>query len=49
MAGKNRRVTPLEKDGVTLYRASITGFATRAEAQGLCDRLRAAGRSCFVK
>jgi len=49
MAGKNRRVVALDKDGVTLYRAAVTGFATRAEAQGLCDRLKAAGKACFVK
>ena len=50
MAGKNKRVTPVTKDdGSTLYRASITGFASREEAQALCAKLKAAGQSCFVK
>ncbi len=50
MAGKSKRVTPLTKgDGTTLYRAAITGFASRQEAQALCAKLKAAGQSCFVK
>jgi hypothetical protein len=48
MAGKGKRVIALTKDGETLYRTSITGFASREQAQSLCDRLRAAGGSCFV-
>ncbi len=49
MAGKSKRVTPVVKDGSTLYRASITGFASRQDAQALCVKLKAAGQSCFVK
>ncbi len=49
MAGKGKRVVPLIKDGATLYRTSITGFATRDQAVALCDRLQAAGGSCFVR
>jgi hypothetical protein len=50
MAGRNKRVTAVTKaDGSTLYRAAITGFASRAEAQALCARLKAAGQSCLVK
>lgn len=50
MAGKNKRVTPVTRDdGSTLYRASITGFASREEAQALCAKLKTAGQSCFVK
>ncbi len=48
MAGKGKRVIALTKDGQTLYRTSITGFVSREQAQGLCDRLRAAGGACFV-
>ena len=48
MAGKGKRVVPVTKDGATLYRTSITGFATRAQAQALCDRLKAQGETCFV-
>ncbi|MGI8839467.1 MAG: SPOR domain-containing protein, partial [Caulobacteraceae bacterium] len=50
MAGKNKRVTAVSKaDGSTLYRAAITGFSSREEAQALCAKLKAAGQSCFVR
>ncbi|MDO8295803.1 MAG: SPOR domain-containing protein [Caulobacter sp.] len=48
-AGKGKRVEPIDKDGKTLYRTSVTGFASRAEAQTFCERLKGAGKSCFVK
>jgi hypothetical protein len=49
MAGKGKRVAALAKNGATLYRTSITGFSTRAEAESLCAKLTAAGRTCFVR
>jgi hypothetical protein len=49
MAGKGKRVVEVTKDGETLYRTAITGFASRDQAQALCDRLQAAGGSCFVR
>jgi cell division septation protein DedD len=50
MAGKGKHVVPLTKaDGSILYRTSITGFASRAEAEALCARLKAAGGACFVR
>jgi hypothetical protein len=49
MAGKGKRVAALTKDGATLYRTSVTGFSTRAEAESLCAKLTAAGRTCFVR
>jgi hypothetical protein len=49
MAGHGKRVAPLTRDGVTLFRTYITGFASRDAAQALCDRLKSAGRSCFVR
>ena len=49
MVGKGKRVVPLEKDGATLYRTAITGFASHDAAAALCDKLKAAGRSCFVR
>ncbi len=50
MAGKGKRVTPLAKaDGTTLYRTAITGFESRDQAEALCARLTAAGKSCFVR
>jgi len=49
MAGKGRKVEALSKDGKTLYRAYVTGFSSRDGALAFCDRLRAAGKACFVK
>jgi hypothetical protein len=49
MAGKGKRVVAVTKDGATLYRTAITGFASREQAQSLCDRLQAAGANCFVR
>ena len=48
-AGKGKQVEAIDKDGKTLFRTSVTGFASRAEAQTFCDRLKGAGKSCFVK
>jgi hypothetical protein len=49
MAGKGKDVEPVSKGDTILYRASITGFATREAAVSLCDALKAAGKACFVK
>lgn len=49
MAGKGRKFEPVQSNGKTLYRAFITGFSSRAAAQAFCDKLRADGKSCFVK
>ena len=48
-AGKGKRVEEIDKDGKILFRTSVTGFSSRAEAQTFCDRLKGAGKSCFVK
>jgi hypothetical protein len=47
--GKGKGVEKVEKDGKTLYRTSVTGFSSRADAQAFCDKLKAAGKACFVK
>ena len=50
MAGKGKHVVPVTKaDGSILYRTSITGFASRADADALCAKLRVSGGSCFVR
>jgi hypothetical protein len=49
MAGKAKHVEPVEKDGATLYRTSVTGFADRASATAFCEALKAKGKICFVK
>lgn len=48
-AGKGKQVEEIDKDGKILFRTSVTGFSSRAEAQTFCDRLKGAGKSCFVK
>lgn len=48
-AGKGKGVEKVERDGKTLYRTSVTGFATRDAAQAFCAKLKAAGKACFVK
>lgn len=49
-AGKGKRVERVEReDGVTLFRTAVTGFASREDAQAFCERLKAAGKSCFVR
>jgi hypothetical protein len=49
MLGKGKRVEPLTKDGRSLYRTYVTGFAGRDQAEAFCGKLRAAGKSCLVK
>jgi cell division protein FtsN len=49
MAGKTKSVVPLQKDGATLYRTAIGGFASKADADAFCASLKAAGKTCFVK
>jgi cell division protein FtsN len=48
MAGRGKRVAPVTKDGVTLYRTAITGFDSRDQAVALCEKLKASGGTCFV-
>ena len=48
-AGKGKKVEAIQKDGATLYRTAVTGFASRADATAFCETLKAAGKSCFVK
>lgn len=48
-AGKGKSVEQIDKDGKTLFRAQVTGFASRADATAFCDKLKAAGKACFVK
>jgi hypothetical protein len=49
LAGKGKKVVQVDHDGGVLYRTFITGFATRDAAEAACDRLKAAGRTCFVR
>lgn len=47
--GKGKGVERIERDGKTLYRTSVTGFASKGEASAFCAKLKAAGTDCFVK
>lgn len=47
--GKGKRVEAVPKNGGTLYRTTVTGFGSRADATAFCDKLKAAGKACFVK
>ena len=50
MAGKGKHVTAVTRpDGTILYRAAITGFASRDAAVALCAKLKATGGSCIVR
>ena len=49
VAGKSKKVEQLERDGKTLYRTSVVGFASRGAAQAFCDALTARGKRCLVK
>jgi hypothetical protein len=48
-AGKGKGVEKIDKDGKTLYRTSVTGFASREAAASFCAKLKDAGKACFVK
>lgn len=48
-SGRGKRVERVERDGSTLFRTTITGFPDRASAQAFCDRLKAGGKSCFLR
>lgn len=48
-SGRGKRIERVERDGSTLFRTTVTGFPDRAAAQAFCDRLKAAGKSCFVR
>jgi hypothetical protein len=49
IGGHAKHVEPVDKDGSTLYRTSVTGFGDRASATAFCDALKAKGKICFVK
>jgi hypothetical protein len=48
-AGKGKSVEKIDKNGGTLYRTAVTGFASRDAAGAFCAKLKAAGKSCFVR
>jgi len=49
MGGKSKRVETVARDTGALYRTSIAGFASRAEADAFCGALKAKGGNCLVR
>lgn len=49
MSGKSKHVETVQKDGRTLYRSTVKGFATRDAAAQFCVALRAKGGQCIVR
>lgn len=49
MAGKVRHIQPLQRDGKTLFRTWVSGFATHADARAFCETLKAKGKTCITK
>jgi len=49
MAGKGKVVEPVMRNGKTLYRGAVSGFATRADAVAFCAKLKADNRACIVR
>ena len=47
--GKGKAVEKVERDGATLYRSIVTGFADKAAGNAFCDKLKASGKSCIVR
>ncbi|MFC3713056.1 SPOR domain-containing protein [Sphingoaurantiacus capsulatus] len=48
LAELNKSVLAIERDDTKLYRLRATGVGSRAQANNLCSRLRAAGDQCSV-
>jgi outer membrane biosynthesis protein TonB len=47
--GRPHRIDRVEVDGRQVFRLLTTGFASSAEAQIFCRRLKSAGQDCFVR
>jgi cytoskeletal protein RodZ len=49
MSGKGKLVESVQRDGKTLFRGAVSGFAARADAVAFCGRLKADGKACIVR
>ena len=49
MAGKGKLVEAVERDGKTLYRGAVSGFASHDAAVAFCAKLKADNRACIVR
>ncbi len=48
LTGLEQAISPLERDGKTLYRLRATGAVSAGQASDLCARLKVAGEQCSV-
>jgi cytoskeletal protein RodZ len=49
MTGKGKLVESVDKDGKTLFRGAVSGFASRTDAVAFCAKLKTDGKACIVK
>ncbi|MDB5458404.1 MAG: hypothetical protein JWO72_145 [Caulobacteraceae bacterium] len=49
MSGKGKLLESVDRDGKTLYRAAVSGFASHADAVTFCAKLKADSRPCIVR
>jgi len=49
MAGKGKLVESVARDGKTLFRGAVSGFASRTDAVAFCAKLKADGKACIVR
>lgn len=49
MSGKGKLVESVERNGKTLFRGAVSGFASRADAVAFCAKLKADGKACIVR
>ena len=49
MSGKGKLVESVDRDGKTLYRGAVSGFASKADAVAFCAKLKADSRACIVR
>ena len=49
LGGRSQEVTPARVGGVQVFRAIVTGFASRDEAQAFCATLTEKGGACLVR
>jgi len=49
MSGKGKLVESVDRDGKTLFRGAVSGFASHADAVAFCAKLKADGKSCIVR
>lgn len=48
-AGLTTQIVPAVVNGRTVYRATFTGFASKADANSVCSAIRGQGGDCFIR